>query len=136
MHARLTEFDLASCTTRMRPAPKNPVEGYPPVPQVTMDCHFFVEHRHENSWSLGIRTPDLLHAIQARNIAGRGRASPTEPLTCDNPGSMWPDVARRLPTLAPGLAPRKLVSSAKVRRIEQAAGAPPPPAPAADDLPR
>jgi len=39
---------------------------------------------------------------------------------------MWPDVARRLPTLAPNLAPRKLISSANDRPAEQAAGPPPP----------
>src|ERR1019366_9923673 len=78
-----------------------------------------------------MRTPDLLHAIQAPASAGWGRASACEPFTCGNPGSMWPDVARRLPTLAPNLAPRKLVSSANVRQVEQAAGPPPPPKPAA-----
>jgi hypothetical protein len=83
-----------------------------------------------------IRTPDLLHAIQAPAVAERGRASPYGSFTCDNPGSMWPDVARRLPTLAPDLAPGKLVSSANVRWIEQAVGPPPPPKSAADDPPR
>jgi hypothetical protein len=39
---------------------------------------------------------------------------------------MWPDVARRLPTLAPNLAPRKLISSANDRPTEQAADPPPP----------
>jgi len=43
---------------------------------------------------------------------------------------MWPDVARRLPTLAPNLAPRKLVSSANSWQAGQAAD-PPPPKPAA-----
>jgi hypothetical protein len=79
----------------------------------------------------GIRTPDLLHAIQARAVAGWGRASACEPFTCGNPGPMWPDVARRLPTLAPDLAPRKLISSANVRQAEHAAGPLSPPKPAA-----
>jgi hypothetical protein len=38
---------------------------------------------------------------------------------------MWPDVARRPPTLAPNWLPRKLISSANDRQAEQAADPPP-----------
>jgi hypothetical protein len=33
------------------------------------------------------------------------------PFSCQDSGLMWPDVARRLPALAPNLAPSKLISS-------------------------
>ena len=79
----------------------------------------------------GIRTPDLLHAIQGWAVARRSAASPGVPITCGNPGPMWPYVARRLPTLAPNLAPSKLISSANIRRAEHAAGPPLFPKPAA-----
>ena len=61
--------------------------------------------------------------------------SARKPFTCGNPDLMWPDVAQRLLTLAPNLAPRKLVSSANVRHVEQAAGPPPPAKPAAMNSP-
>ena len=64
---------------------------------------------------------DLFHPIQGRAIAGRGPASPGTPFTCKDPGLMWPDVARRLPTLAPKLAPSKLISNANVLPLEQIA---------------
>ena len=34
------------------------------------------------------------------------------PFTCQDPGPVWPDVARRVPALAANLAPSKLISSA------------------------
>ncbi len=43
-------------------------------------------------------------------------------ITCGVRGSMWPDVARCLATLAPNLAPIKVISSANVLRFEQKAG--------------
>ena len=80
----------------------------------------FQDHNIPLSWEnveiRGFEPPDLLHATQGRAVAGWGRASACEPFTCGNPGPMWPDVARRLPTLAPNLAPRKLVSDANVRQ--------------------
>jgi len=80
----------------------------------------FQDHNIPLSWEnveiRGFEPPDLLHATQGRAVAGWGRASACERFTCGNPGPMWPDVARRLPTLAPNLAPRKLVSSANVRQ--------------------
>jgi hypothetical protein len=95
--------------------------GENPAP-LSLDCHFYSNKYTKNGGAKGIRTPDLLHAIQCRAVAGRGPASPGLPFTCANPGPMWLDAARRLLTLAPNLAPRKLVSSANVQRIEQAVG--------------
>jgi len=40
---------------------------------------------------------------------------------------MWPDAAQRLPTSAPNLAPRQLVSAANVRSPDQSAAHNPPP---------
>jgi hypothetical protein len=65
--------------------------------------------------------------------AGCGRASPREPFTCGNPGPMWPDVARRLPALAPNLAPGKLVSNANAGRPDRL---PARPETGSDDFPR
>lgn len=46
-----------------------------------------------------------MHAIQAPGIAGRRQASLSRPFTCRDSSSIWPDVAWRLPTSAPDLAP-------------------------------
>ena len=85
--------------------------------EIRRRCHFIdtsiLEREHEKSWSLGdSNPPDLLHVIQAPTVAGRGQVSPRMAITCGVCGSMWPDVARLLPTLAPNLAPSKLISSA------------------------
>jgi hypothetical protein len=69
----------------------------------------------------GIRTPDLLHAIQTRTVVRCGQTSPWTPFTCGDPGRTWPGAAWCLALLAPNLAPRKLVSSANVRWLEQVA---------------
>ena len=62
-----------------------------------------------------IRTPDLLQAIQTRTVAGCGQMSLCMPFTCGDSGWTWPYVAWRLASLAPNLAPRKLISSANIR---------------------
>ena len=54
-------------------------------------------------------------SVQAPSVAGRGLASLSGPFTCIGSGPMWPDVAWCLPTLAPNLAPMKLVSNANNR---------------------
>jgi hypothetical protein len=52
-----------------------------------------------------IRTPDLLHAMQARTIAERGPTWHRMPFSCGNTGWTWPGVAWCLASLAPYLAP-------------------------------
>ena len=54
---------------------------------------------------MGIRTPDLLHAIHARRVAQRRPQSPGKGLTCDDIRQASPHGARSLCTLAPILAP-------------------------------
>ena len=70
------------------------------------------------------RTGSCLHRNQRAGRC-RCRACPHH-APRSRKGPMWPDVARRLPTLAPNLAPAKLISNANVRQAEQAAGANPP----------
>ena len=53
-------------------------------------------------------------------MARRCQVWPDVPFHCSGNGWMWPGVALRLWSLAPSLAPRKLVSSANV----QTAGTP------------
>jgi hypothetical protein len=59
--------------------------------------------------------PDLLHAIQAGSVAGRGQMPPGVSAACADCGRMWPGAAPCLATLAPNLAPSQLVSGANVR---------------------
>jgi hypothetical protein len=66
----------------------------------------------------GIRTPDLLHAIQARTIARQSQASPGVAAASGNCGWTSPSIGRRLATSAPNLAPSKVVSRANVRAGE------------------
>jgi hypothetical protein len=47
--------------------------------------------------------------------------SPYMPFTCDDSGWTWPNVAWCLASLAPNLAPRKLISSANIRWVQQVA---------------
>jgi hypothetical protein len=77
-----------------------------PAP-LSLDCHFYSNKYTKNGGAKGIRTPDLLHAIQGRLVARRGRASPGVAAACDNYGWMWPGTDGRLATLAPNLAPQK-----------------------------
>ena len=58
----------------------------------------------------GIRTPDLLHAIQGRTVAGCGQISPCMLFTCGDSGWAWLGVAFRLASLAPKLAPGNLLA--------------------------
>jgi hypothetical protein len=53
-------------------------------------------------------------ALQAPSVARQGSASPGMSAACNDYGWMWPDVARRLPTLAPNLALSKPLSNANV----------------------
>ena len=50
---------------------------------------------------MGIRTPDLLHAIHARRVAQRRLLPPGKGLTCDDIRQTSPHGARNLRTLAP-----------------------------------
>jgi hypothetical protein len=54
---------------------------------------------------MGIRTPDLSHAIHARSVAQRRLLSPGKGLTCDDIRQASPHGPRNLCTLAPLLAP-------------------------------
>jgi hypothetical protein len=74
--------------------------------QVTGVSHFFSNIGTENGGAKEIRTPDLLHAIQARPIARWCQTSPYGPFTCGDSGWVWPDAAWQLASLAPNLAPR------------------------------
>ena len=38
--------------------------------RLSLDCHFYSNKYAKNGGAKGIRTPDLLHAIQCRAIAG------------------------------------------------------------------
>ncbi len=67
---------------------------------VTLTCNFSVELRGYESL-----TPSM--PMEVRLVAGRGQVSLDMPFTCQDDGSMWPDIARRLPTLAPNMAPNK-----------------------------
>ena len=67
----------------------------------------------------GIRTPDLLHAIQARCVARRRQASLCVPAACSDCGWMWPGAAGCLVTLAPKSAPSQLISTANILQLEQ-----------------
>jgi hypothetical protein len=58
-----------------------------------------------------IRTPDLLHAMQARTVAGCGQMSLCMPFTCGDSGWTWPYVAWCLASLAPNLAPTNSLAS-------------------------
>jgi hypothetical protein len=58
-----------------------------------------------------IRTPDLLHAIQAQPIARRCQTSLCGLFTCGDSGWVWPGVAWQLASLAPNLAPRNSLAS-------------------------
>ena len=49
------------------------------------------------------------------DVAGRRRVWPDVAFSCTDSGWTWPGVAQYLPTLAPRLAPRNLVSFANVR---------------------
>ena len=60
----------------------------------------------------GTRTPDLLHAIQARTVAKWGQAPHGVPFTCSDFGWARPGVACWLAMLAPSLAPRRPVTIA------------------------
>jgi hypothetical protein len=72
------------------------------------------------------RIPDLLHAIQAGAVSGRGPVSPGMPFTSSDCGGMWPGIAGCRASLAPDLAPSKFLSIAKVQGIEHKAGRSPP----------
>ena len=65
------------------------------------------------------RTPDLLHAIQGRTVAGRGQESPDVAAACDNCGWMRPCIGGCPTMLAPTLAPSQIVSHANVRMTAQ-----------------
>jgi hypothetical protein len=67
----------------------------------------------------GIRTPDLLHAIQAQSVARRRQASLCVPAACSDCGWMWPGAAGCLVTLAPKSAPSQLISTANILQLEQ-----------------
>ena len=56
--------------------------------------------------AMGIRTPDLLHAMQTPPVATCGWAWPCVEFTCGFRGCVWPGVAWCRSTLAPHLAPR------------------------------
>src|SRR5438552_1269076 len=61
-----------------------------------------------------IRTRDLLLRRHSPDVAGRRRVWPDVAFSCTDSGWTWPGVAQYLPTLAPHLAPRNLVSFANV----------------------
>lgn len=50
------------------------------------------------------------------------RHRPDVPSSCSDSSWMWPGVARCLPSLAPQLAPRNLISTANVRTVEYSSG--------------
>jgi hypothetical protein len=72
----------------------------------------------------GTRTPDLLHAMPGRPVARRGQALPGVATACANCGWMWPGVGGCPATLAPNLAPSRLVSRANVRTRAQRSTSP------------
>ena len=61
------------------------------------------------------RTRDLLLRRHSRSVARRCRTSPDVPFRRSDNGWTWPAVALRLWSLAPSLAPSRLVSAANVR---------------------
>jgi len=85
-------------------------------PSATLAMQEVKDHLQDRNILLNCRNVELrgFESLTSCRPYGR-RPSPCTPKTCGVRGPMWPDVALRLPLLAPNLAPRQLVSAANVR---------------------